>query len=169
MAFPWAIKNPVAGPGFWGVPWRRARPQRASCSWYKQVGQVSGWAVHRLRKAHYVFALIKHTSREMFVRGKLIFELAAVAPESQRLSRQTKDYCGLAGVQIFRHSTLFFHNLGLQTRVSTPDLSIHVKCLESGRQGAARDFSQYKNTIPLTFKGTLKAYCFTDIKKPRQV
>ena len=100
---------------------------------------------------------------------EFIPKLSSVTPESKRLSRQTKDFRSLTGVQIFSHSTLFFHNLGLQTRVSTPDLSIHGNCLESARQVSARDFSQYKNTIPLTFKGTLKAYCFTDIKKPRQV
>lgn len=130
---------------------------------------MSGWAVHRPRKAHYVFALVKHSASEMFVRGKIIFELARVTPESQRLSRQTKDFRSLTGVQVFRHSTFLFYTLGLQARLSTPDLSIHGKCLETARQGAARDFSQYKNTIPLRFKGTLKAYCFTDIKKPRQV
>lgn len=130
---------------------------------------MSGRAVHRLRKAHYIFTLVKHATGEMLMRWEIIFELAAVAPESQRLSRQSKDLRSFARVQIFRHSTLFFHDFGLQAEASLPDLSIQGNCLESGRQGAVRDFSQYKNTIPLAFKGTLKAYCFTDIKKPRQV
>ena len=142
------------------MPWRRARPQRASCSWYKQVGQVSGWAVHRLRKAHYVFALVKDSASEVLMGREFIPKLSSVTPESKRLSRQTKDFRSLTGVQIFSHSTLFFHNLGLQTRVSTPDLSIHGNCLESGRQGTEKDFSQYANSIPLIFKSVLKGYCF---------
>ena len=48
----------------------------------------------------------------------------------------------------------------MQARVSTPALSIHGNCLESGRQGTEKDFSQYANSIPLIFKSVLKGYCF---------
>jgi hypothetical protein len=76
---------------------------------FVQVVQVSGWAVHRLRKAYYVFTLVKHSASEMLVGRKIIFELARVTPESQRLSRQTKDFRSLTGVQVFRHSTFLFY------------------------------------------------------------
>jgi hypothetical protein len=141
LSFLQAIKNPVAGPGFWGVPRRRARASMSIVLAGVQVMMILGWAVHRLRKAQYVFTLVKDSASDVLMSWEIILELSDVAPESQRLGRHAKDFRSFAGVQIFRHSSFLLYALRLQTRVSTPDLSIHGNCLESGRQGAAADFS----------------------------
>lgn len=121
---------------------------------------MSGWAVHRLGKSHHIFTLVKDSASEVLMSWEFIPELSSVSPESQCLGRQAKDFRSFARVQVFRHSTFLFYTLGLQARVSTPDLSIHGNCLESGRQGAASNFSQYADSIPLIFKSVLKGYCF---------
>jgi hypothetical protein len=102
---------------------------------------ILGWAVHRLGKSHHIFTLVKDSASEVLMSREFIPELSSVAPETQRLGRQAQDLRSFAGVQIFRHLFFLLYALSLQARVSTPDLSIHGNCLESGRQGAAADFS----------------------------
>lgn len=100
---------------------------------------------------------------------QLGLKLSRISPEPQRVSLHAKYDRSFNGVEIPTHVHTFFLKIEVQARVSTPVLSIHGNCLESARQGAASNFSQYKDTIPLTFKSTFKEYRFTNTKKPQQV
>jgi hypothetical protein len=109
-------KKPSRWAGFLAGLWRRARAsleRRARLvlllSQVNLGGAVaSRWAVHRLGKTQYVFALVKNTAADAFVGGDLFRVLTGVPPKSQSIYGNAKNFSSFTRGDVVVHAAVLF-------------------------------------------------------------